>query len=114
MTVGNRTDPAKKAETPLLRDILHALRYYLGGRRMLIPAALVIVGGGLLLNWSWPVAAGMAPLLLAVLPCAVMCALGLGVMGICAKRAEGKDGAGDHHDAADRNDSPDPDDTIRP
>lgn len=113
MTVGNRTDPAKKAETPLLRDILHALRYYLGGRRMLIPAALVIVGGGLLLNWSWLVAAGMAPLLLAVLPCAVMCALGLGVMGIVAKRSEGEDGAGDHQSAS-RDDGHEPDDTHRP
>lgn len=114
MTMQNRTDPAEKAETPLLRDILHALRYYLGGRRMLILAAIAVGGGGLLLNWSWLVAAGMAPLLLAVLPCAVMCALGLGVMGICAKRTgDHADRAGDHR-SAERNDGHDPDDTNRP
>lgn len=112
MTVENRTDPAKKPEAPLLRDILHALRYYLGGRRMLIPVALVIVGCGLLLNWSWVVAAGMAPLLLAVLPCAVMCALGLGVLGVCAKRSEGKDGTGADQSAS-RDGGHEPDDTRR-
>jgi hypothetical protein len=32
---------------------------------------------GIAFNWSWLVAAGIAPILLAVLPCAVMCGLGL-------------------------------------
>jgi hypothetical protein len=32
---------------------------------------------GLALNWSWLVAVGIAPLLLALAPCAAMCALGL-------------------------------------
>jgi hypothetical protein len=32
---------------------------------------------GAALNWSWLVAVGIAPLLLTVLPCAAMCALGL-------------------------------------
>ena len=116
MTMQNRTDPAKKPEAPLLRDFLHALKYYLGGRRMLVAAAIAIVGGGLLLNWSWLVAAGMAPLLLAVLSCAAMCALGLGVMGISARRGKGEDGAGgagDHH-SADRDDGHESDDTNRP
>jgi membrane protein DedA with SNARE-associated domain len=35
------------------------------------------LGAGLALNWSWPVAAGVAPLLVALAPCAAMCALGL-------------------------------------
>lgn len=31
---------------------------------------------GVAFNWSWLVAAGAAPLLLSVLPCGAMCALG--------------------------------------
>jgi len=32
---------------------------------------------GLAVNWSWLVAVGLAPLILSLGPCAVMCALGL-------------------------------------
>jgi hypothetical protein len=44
---------------------------------MLALLAVAIVGTGLALNWSWLVAAGIAPMLLALAPCAAMCALGL-------------------------------------
>ena len=40
-------------------------------------AALIVLGGRdrrHALNWSWLVAAGVAPLLLTFLPCAAMCA----------------------------------------
>jgi hypothetical protein len=47
--------------------------------------AVAIVGAGLALNWSWLVAAGIAPILLALAPCAAMCALGL-----CMSRMDGK------------------------
>lgn len=67
------------------RDVLHALRYYLGGRRGLLGLAAAVVVVGLAFNWSWLVAAGIAPLLVAVLPCAAMCALGL-----CMSRQTGK------------------------
>ena len=43
-------------------------------------AAVVV---GLTLSWSWVVALGMAPLVLALGPCLIMCALGL-----CMKHAE--------------------------
>jgi hypothetical protein len=43
------------------------------------------VGLGLALNWSWLVAIGVAPLLVALAPCAAMCALGL-----CMSRMGGK------------------------
>jgi hypothetical protein len=39
---------------------------------------------GLALNWDWLTAAGLAPIILGILPCAVMCALGL-----CAHRFTG-------------------------
>jgi flagellar basal body-associated protein FliL len=47
--------------------------------------ATVAIGAGLALNWSWLVAAGITPILLGVLPCLAMCALGL-----CMHRAGGK------------------------
>lgn len=72
-------------ETPLSRDILYALRYYLGGRRGLIALATIALATGLAFNWNWLVAAGIAPLLLTALPCLVMCALGL-----CMNRMAGR------------------------
>lgn len=63
------------------RNIFHAARHYfdryLGRRRGLFVLATVALVAGLALNWSWLAAAGLAPLLLSVLPCLAMCALGL-------------------------------------
>ena len=46
-------------------------------RTALVAAALAIVTAGIAMNWSALVAAGIAPLIISALPCAVMCALGL-------------------------------------
>jgi hypothetical protein len=75
------TDATKSAETSLTREWIDFVRYHvgrhLGGRRgLLVTAVAVLVIGGAL-NWSWLVAIGIAPLLIAIAPCAVMCALGL-------------------------------------
>lgn len=72
-------------ETPLSRDIHYAPRYYLGGRRGLLVLATIALAAGLAFNWSWLVAAGIAPLLLTALPCLAMCALGL-----CMNRMAGR------------------------
>ncbi|QND64685.1 hypothetical protein HB777_12855 [Mesorhizobium loti] len=58
-------------------DSSSTIRHYLGGRRGQIAAGAVIAIAGLAFNWTWLVAAGIAPLLLSVLPCVAMCALGL-------------------------------------
>ena len=79
------TQPPRAGESSLARDLLHAARYYLGGRRGLIVSAALVLVAGLALNWGWLVAAGIAPLLVAVLPCVAMCALGL-----CMNKAGGK------------------------
>src|SRR6266852_3769086 len=72
------SDTTKTADaSSLARDLLHAARYYVGGRRGLLILAVVAVIGGAALNWGWLVAAGIAPVLLTVLPCLVMCGLGL-------------------------------------
>jgi hypothetical protein len=72
-------------ETSLSQDLLYMIRYYLGGRRGLLILAGLALTAGLVLNWSWLVAVGIAPILIAVLPCIAMCALGL-----CMSRAGGK------------------------
>jgi hypothetical protein len=56
----------------------------LGNWKLWLVLAAVALVAGATLNWSWLVAVGVAPLLLAVLPCAAMC-----VLGLCAhKRAQ--------------------------
>ena len=72
-------------EPSLTRATFALIRYYLGGRRGLILLSVVAVGAALAFNWSWLVAVGAAPLLLALAPCAAMCALGL-----CMNRSGGK------------------------
>ena len=71
----------------LWRNLPQAARHYLSGRRGWIALAIVAIGGGLVLNWSWLVAIGVAPFLITLLPCAAMCALGLcmhrGAKGSC-------------------------------
>lgn len=64
-------------ETTLTRDLFYAARYYLGGRRSLLLFAAAVLIPGLWFGWPALVAAGVAPILIALAPCAVMCALGL-------------------------------------
>ena len=52
------------------------MRRWLTGRRGLIIGGIAAVGGGLALGWDWLTAIGVAPIILALAPCAVMCALG--------------------------------------
>ena len=49
----------------------------LRGRAGLVALGAAVLGVGGALNWHWLVAAGVAPLVLSVLPCVVMCSLGL-------------------------------------
>ena len=82
----------------LAQDWLHALRYWLRGPRglaALVVSAFVI---GAVLNWSWLVAVGIAPLLLTVLPCAVMCGLGLCMNKMMGGSCSTSSSATDHPD----------------
>lgn len=51
------------------------------GRRGWLSAGLALIAAGMVFNWGWLTAIGAAPLILALAPCAVMCAAGLCVMG---------------------------------
>ena len=70
-------ETTKAGDQSLTRIVIKRARYFLGGHRGLILLTVSALGAGLVLNWSWLVAAGIAPLLLALAPCAAMCALGL-------------------------------------
>ena len=84
MTNSRMTDPAQTSSTG---NVLAALRAWSGSRLGLLSIAGVAIVAGLGFNWSWLVAIGVAPLILAVLPCAAMCALGLCMMGMGRKGA---------------------------
>jgi hypothetical protein len=47
------------------------------GRHGLVVLSLALAAGALALSWNWLAAAGVMPLVLALAPCAAMCALGL-------------------------------------
>lgn len=70
-------DTAKTGPEIAAASIGGRLRNYLRGRRGWVLLALVVVGAALVLNWGWLAAIGVAPILLALAPCAAMCALGL-------------------------------------
>lgn len=62
---------------PPRSNAVERLRTYWGGRRGLLVLGGVALTLGVGLNWGWLAAVGITPVLLAVLPCAAMCALGL-------------------------------------
>ncbi|MGH9783719.1 MAG: hypothetical protein ACRD88_05995, partial [Terriglobia bacterium] len=59
---------------------------WLNSRNLLIGAALAGGAGALVLGWDWLVAAGLASIVVMLLSCGAMCAL-----GVCANRAGKKD-----------------------
>ncbi len=61
-------------------------RRLLTNRVTIIGSLTLAVGGGLAAGgWSWLVAAGVAPIILTILPCAVTCGLGLCALGLCSR-----------------------------
>jgi hypothetical protein len=70
------SDTIKAGDAPR-QGWLDLARYYLGNRWVLLALGGLVVIIGVALNWGWLVAAGIAPVLVAAAPCAVMCTLGL-------------------------------------
>ncbi|MFG1377257.1 hypothetical protein V5G24_20865 [Xanthobacter sp. VTT E-85241] len=69
---------------PEPRVLTGKLTLSLQRRRGLIVLGALALSLSAAFNWSWLVAAGVAPLLLSALPCVAMCALGL-----CMSRMNG-------------------------
>lgn len=61
---------------------------WLNSRNLLIGVAVAGGAAAMFLGWDWLVAAGVATFIVALAPCAVMCALGL-----CASRMGKKEAA---------------------
>lgn len=59
-----------------MKAVQNFTRYWLSGRRGLVIGGLAIVIVGLALGWNWLSAIGVAPVILSLAPCAVMCAVG--------------------------------------
>jgi hypothetical protein len=80
MTDTNAESPAAAASPRRFRVPL--------GRRGWLLLSLALVSGGLALNWGWLTAIGVAPLLLGLAPCALMCVFGLCMLGGDAARSD--------------------------
>jgi hypothetical protein len=83
----------QKVRTSLTQDLSRALQHYLGGRRGFLILAGIAIVAGLAFNWSWLVAAGIAPLLIGALPCVAVCAVGACCMNKMANRPDPTDAA---------------------
>jgi hypothetical protein len=81
------TSESTKAVSALPGDVTHIMRRCLGNRRLLLAVAILALVAGAALNWEWLVALGIAPALLSLLPCAVMCGL-----GVCCMKMMGGSG----------------------
>ena len=63
------------------------VRSWLKSPRGLLLIGIAVIALGLALGWKWVVALGVAPIILAFAPCALMCALGVCMMGMGRKTA---------------------------
>lgn len=80
----NKVQSAEAAEPSLMTTVSALARHYLGGRRGLMVLSVAVLAAAFF-NWGWLVAIGVAPLLVALAPCAAMCALGLCMKGMGGK-----------------------------
>jgi hypothetical protein len=74
MTISRSRNGTDRSINYELSDVA---RYYLGGRRGVLVLAIIVAPAGIGFSWNWLIAAGIAPVVVAVLPCLVMCGLGL-------------------------------------
>jgi hypothetical protein len=76
MQTPNAIEPAAAARAPIAQPAWHFIRRALGGPRGLLILGIALIAGGLALGWGWLTAVGLAPIILALAPCAAMCAIG--------------------------------------
>ena len=82
MTDLNATRPGPNS---LAGNLASTARSVLGNRFGLLAIVTGVIGLTAYSSWGRLVAAGLAPLLLSVAPCVVMCALGMCTMGMKSK-----------------------------
>jgi hypothetical protein len=63
-----------------------------------VATGALVIGAGLYLNWPAVVTLGLAPLILTLAPCALMCALGVCVISGNKNRSDGKPPTQDDHE----------------
>ena len=91
MTISNQTDAQ---QSPKDQNLVGAIRRLVSGRRGMLVLGGLALAAGVAFKWNWLVAAGVAPLVIGLLPCAVMCALGVGCMYMATSRSAPKPPAG--------------------
>ena len=74
-------NPTRPDQTSLTSHLSSAARSVLGNRFGLLAIAAGVIGLSAYTSWGWLVAVGLAPILLALAPCAAMCALGMCMKG---------------------------------
>ncbi len=93
---GQSEKSSQPSQTTLAQDLMALAGYGFRSRTGKILIGGSLIAGGMFFGWDWLVAAGLAPVVLGILPCAAMCAVGL-----CMNRAGGKScspGTGDTGD----------------
>ena len=78
LNTGTQTASPTQAAISLIQAALR-------NRLVLIAAGIAIILGGLGLGWGWLTAIGLAPIILSVAPCLIMCAFGMCMMGKAGK-----------------------------
>ena len=77
---------APAAEGAWRRSLADRLPRWLIGWRGLVILGILLVAAGLYAGWGWLAAVGLAPIILALAPCAAMCAIGACAMSRGASR----------------------------
>ena len=72
----NREEPIP-ADVSIRKLFASAVSPWFTRRRGVLMLSVIVIAAGLYFNWAWLVAAGIAPVLVAVSPCLAMCALGV-------------------------------------
>ena len=72
-------EPPRDTSTPFASRVWQILTLgeRLGRRAAVVVWLAAAIASGLFLGWGWLVAAGLSSIVLGLLPCAAMCALGL-------------------------------------
>jgi hypothetical protein len=92
MEIHMTTSESTKAAKALPGDFAYTIRGCLGNRRLLLAAGIVALVAGTAFNWGWLVTLGIAPVLLSLLPCLVMCGLGVCCMKMMGGSGEKQSG----------------------